>query len=101
MTVACLLYLRAFSDTPTGFQGLPLVLWRLDQLECCRTSFAAKRLSPPAHERVPVTVSVTAGAHPQAGHGSPGSPCSRQRGVACSRPAQSQPPPRLSLPFPR
>ena len=38
-------------DTDAPF-GLPLALWRLDRLSCCRTLFAAERLSPSARERV-------------------------------------------------
>jgi hypothetical protein len=44
--------LRVGPTTPTRPPGLPLALWRLDRLPCCRTLFAGERLSPSARERV-------------------------------------------------
>jgi hypothetical protein len=43
--------LRA-SDTPTRFQGLPVALWRLDQLSWYRTLFASEQVSPSTREHV-------------------------------------------------
>src|SRR5262249_22885820 len=47
--------LARFGPTiPTHPSGLPLALCRLDGLSCCRTLFAAERLSPSARERAPL-----------------------------------------------
>ena len=41
-----------WSDTPTRFQGLPLALWRRDQLSWCRTLLTSEQVSPSAREHV-------------------------------------------------
>src|SRR5262249_14432181 len=43
---------RVGPTTPTRPPRLPLALWQLERLSCCRTLFAAERPSPSARERV-------------------------------------------------
>ena len=49
---------RVGPTTPKRPPELPLALWRLDRLSCCRTWIAAERQSPSARERVPGSESV-------------------------------------------